>query len=69
MTKRIRINKTIRTEGADDVYLTEKSIAVRRIRSGKSGKIISDETIYYPKTRENLRIARSEYGTLRKGRY
>ena len=35
------MSKKISLEGADDVYLTDKSIAVRRIRSGKSGRIIS----------------------------
>lgn len=58
----------IRLEGADDVYLTDKSIAVRRIKSGKGGRIVSDVTTYYPKTRENMKNAREIFGTLRKGR-
>ena len=62
------MSKKISLEGADDVYLTDESIAVRRIRSGKSGRIISDKTTYYPRTRENMKSARDMFGALRKGR-
>ena len=62
------MSKKISLDGADDVYLTDKSIAVRRIRSGKSGRIISDKTTYYPRTRENMKSARDMFGALRKGR-
>jgi|GEM_PF-6542266 len=56
--------------GADDIYLTNKYIAVRRVSSSRSnGKArLSDKTYYYPKTRDNLRVAGSIYGNIRKGR-
>lgn len=57
--------------GADDVYLTDKSIAVRKYstwidRNGKHR--YSDKTKYYPKTTANLKKAKAVFGFLRKGR-
>ena len=57
--------------GADDVYLTEKSIAVRYYSTwvDKYGKYhTADKTKYYPKTSKNLRDAKSIFGWVRKGR-
>lgn len=55
-------------KGADDVYLTRKNIAVRKVFSGRNGRIVSDRTNYYPKTAENMRIVRSNWGRVRFGR-
>ena len=55
-------------KGADDVYLTKKNIAVRKVFSGRNGRIVSDRTTYYPRTAENMKIARSNWGCLRFGR-
>lgn len=52
--------------GADDIYLTPKKIAVRRIKSGKNNLI--DTTTYYTKNADNVRAAQSIVGHLRKGR-
>ena len=44
--------------GADDIYLTGKSIAVRRVYtySDKNGRQrLSDKTRYYPKTAKNIK--------------
>lgn len=57
--------------GADDVYTTNNKIAVRRIRStvDKTGNItLTDTTRYFPKTKSNLKAARSAHGKLRAGR-
>lgn len=57
--------------GADDIYLTKKNIAVRRISVylTKDGSLRqSDKTRYYKKTSSNLRKARDIYGFIRKGR-
>ncbi|MBQ8289962.1 MAG: hypothetical protein IJY01_03735 [Clostridia bacterium] len=57
--------------GADDVYLTEKSIAIRRVYSYKDrfGKNrLSDTTEYIPKTQKNLQKASRLFGKLRFGR-
>ena len=57
--------------GADDVYLTESSIAVRRVSTEKSrsGKaVLKDKTTYVPKTEANLRRAKGIFGYLRFGR-
>ena len=53
---------------ADDVYLTKKNIAVRKVLSGRNGRIVKDETRYYPRTQNNIRIATSVWGPLRMGR-
>jgi len=57
--------------GADDIYLTKKSIAVRNIVSEMHfGKryVLSDKTRYYPKTRKNLAKAKDIHGYIRYGR-
>ena len=51
--KKIFLKKKVDLKGADDVYLTEKNIAVRRKVEDKRGRVVSDVTTYYPKTREN----------------
>lgn len=61
-------SKRISVQGADDVYLTKKNIAVRKIFSGRNGRIVSDQTKYYPRTAENMRIARNAWGRIRFGR-
>ena len=63
-----RKSRRISVIGADDVYLTKKNIAVRKVFSGRNGRIVSDRTNYYPKTAENMKIARSHWGRLRFGR-
>ena len=58
-------------KGADDVYLTERSIAVRRVSQsfGKNGLWkMTDKTTYYPKTKENLSRAYKVLGRIRTGR-
>ena len=67
--KKIFLKKKVDLKGADDVYLTEKNIAVRRTVEDKRGRVVSDVTTYYPKTRENLKLAREKQKKpLRKGR-
>lgn len=60
--------KRISVQGADDVYLTKKNIAVRTVLyRGKDCGFV-DKTKYYPRTAENMKIARSNWGRLRFGR-
>lgn len=57
--------------GADDVYLTKKFIAVRRINTyrGKNGKAkLSDKTRYYKRTTKNMSLAKRIFGNIRFGR-
>lgn len=57
--------------GADDVYLTDRSIAVRRVSTvkGRNGKaVLRDKTTYVPRTDANLRKAKEMFGYLRSGR-
>ena len=57
--------------GADDIYLTRKNIAVRKVSTrnlGNGNYRVTDKTIYYPKTRKNLNQANSIFGKLRFGR-
>ena len=57
--------------GADDIYLTKKNIAVKRVSSTKDSKgnwRTSTKTVYVPKTVRNLNIAKSIHGYIRKGR-
>lgn len=54
--------------GAADVYLTKTKIAVRKVRSDSRGRIKSDTTKYYPKTKENLSCVGKKYGRIRYGR-
>ena len=57
--------------GADDIYLTQNSIAVRRISSyqDRNGKYhLVDKTKYYKKNQKNLKTASSIYGHIRYGR-
>lgn len=53
---------------ADDVYLTRTKIAVRQVRSDNRGRISSDTTKYFPKTKENLACAGKLLGRVRYGR-
>ena len=67
--KKIFLKKKVDLKGADDVYLTEKNIAVRRTVEDKRGRVVSDVKTYYPKTRENLKLAREKQKKpLREGR-
>lgn len=57
--------------GADDIYLTKNSIAVRRVLTRKVGDgvyRVTDKTKYYPKTSSNLRSAGNIVGKIRHGR-
>mgnify|MGYP004644504561 CR=1 FL=1 len=54
---------------ANDVYLTKTKIAVRQVRSDSKGRICSDTTRYFPKTKENLSCAGKMLGHIRNGRY
>lgn len=57
--------------GADDIYLTNKSIAVRHISGVQksNGRIVySMKTKYYRKTRKNLAKAKEEHDYIRYGR-
>lgn len=65
------INKVNRFAGADDIYLTKNSIAVRKVSTyyDKNGKFhLTDNTKYYKKTAKNLSSAKSIYGYIRNGR-
>ena len=53
---------------ADDVYLTKTKIAVREVRSDRYGRITSDTTKYFPKTKANLSCAGKLLGRIRTGR-
>lgn len=53
---------------ADDVYLTDTKIAVRQVRSDSRGRISSDTTKYFPKTKENLSTVGKMLGRVRRGR-
>lgn len=77
--KKIRKNESktgnprkVKAYGADDVYLTKNGIAVRRTKSkiAADGKIVYvDRTVYYPKTKDNVKIATRQHGgKLRSGR-
>ena len=74
MARRIKKNSRKRRNrfaGADDVYLTQKSIAVRRVSTvkGRNGRArLIDNTTYVPKTEANLRRAKGIFGYLRFGR-
>ena len=57
--------------GADDVYLTKESIAVRRIDTskGRNGRAkTTDRTRYIPKTAANLNKVKKIFGYIRTGR-
>lgn len=57
--------------GADDIYLTKKSVAVRKIATklDKHGNYRKyDNTKYYPKTKSNINLARKVVGNIRYGR-
>ena len=53
---------------ADDIYLTKTKVAVRKVKSDRNGRIYSDTTKYYPKTRKNLSCAGKVFGHIRNGR-
>lgn len=54
--------------GVDDIYLTPKSIAVRRVKTDKNGRIISDKTQYFDRSKGNMKTLRREMGNVRVGR-
>lgn len=57
--------------GADDVYLTKKFIAVRKINSRftKSGSMTySDKTRYFKRSAKNMRLLKNTHGYVRFGR-
>ena len=57
--------------GADDIYLTNKHIAVRKLSSftNKKGQLVyADKTMYYKRNKKNLTRANDLYGYIRKGR-
>ena len=57
--------------GADDIYLTKKSICVRNLTTYNKGNGVYhrvDKTRYYPKTAKNLKLAGSLVGHIRYGR-
>lgn len=57
-----------RFHGADDIYLTSNSIAVRKVKSGRDGRVCEDKTVYYPKTAKQIKKAEAIHGRLRNGR-
>ena len=70
-SKRSNPRKNINAYGADDVYTTKNSIAVRRSKGKiiKNGQIVYvDRTVYYPKTDKNMRIVERQCGKIRAGR-
>lgn len=56
--------------GADDVYLTKKNIAVRRISTSTSNgvQVFKDTTRYYPRSKANMTALSRVYGHVRRGR-
>lgn len=54
--------------GVDDVYLTPKSIAIRKVQTDKNGRIVSDKTQYFDRTNGNMKTLRREMGNVRVGR-
>ena len=54
--------------GVHDVYLTPKSIAIRRVKTDKYGRIVSDKTQYFDRTNGNMKTLRREVGRVRVGR-
>lgn len=57
--------------GADDIYLTDKSIAVTRVATGydKRGQYTITETRkYVPRTEKTMSILSKEVGRVRKGK-
>ena len=56
--------------GADDVYLTKKNIAVRRVSTTTSNgvQVFKDTTRYYPRTKANMTALSRTYGHVRRGR-
>lgn len=54
--------------GVHDVYLTPKSIAIRRVKTDKYGRIVSDKTQYFDRTNGNMKTLRREMGNVRVGR-
>ena len=54
--------------GVNDVYLTPKSIAIRKVQTDKNGRIVSDKTQYFDRTNGNMKTLRREMGRVRVGR-
>ena len=58
--------------GIDDIWLTPKSIAMKKVRSIKDKKgnwTLVEKTTYVPKTVNNLIEAEILHGHIREGRY
>ena len=53
--------------GADDIYLTKKSICVTKISSSSKNGVftLSEVRRYYPKTFKNLKLASSVHGQIK----
>ena len=68
MAKRNR--KKVFFLGADDVYLTKKNIAVRRVSTKMDNgvQVFKDTTRYYPRTKANMTALSRTYGRVRRGR-
>ncbi len=62
--------KQVSFYGANDVYLTKKNIAVRRIstKSDNGIMVFKDTTRYYPKTKSNMASLSRICGRVRHGR-
>lgn len=68
---KLRFKRGNKFNGADDIYLTKKSIAVKRYSCwyDMNGKFHSEESVkYYPKTKKNLTQAKQIWGWVRNGR-
>ena len=60
-----------RINGADDIYLTKKSIAVRNVytyQDSKGNFKLKDNTRYYKKTKSRISYLTKKFGYVRKGR-
>lgn len=55
------VDKTDKFKGADDIYTTNRSIAVVKVSSDRRGRATTTVT-YYPKTKENIKAANSIWG-------
>ena len=70
-TQTVKAPKRNKFSGADDIWMTGRSIAVKRVSStrGKNGNYThTEKTTYYPRTSENMKQATSIYGLIRKGK-
>ena len=61
--------KSNKFAGADDIYLTRKSICVKSVSSRKNKDgvyTVVEKKKYYPKTKKNLNQAKAIHGYLRR---